>query len=105
MIYSAATARLECLAGAQRQWISRATGYFVTHNDQLLLLTNDHVLSGLGVGDRKILNPQGAIPQFVRIIAQVPKKQPPIMGEPTESWTVTVEMHLYADIETMLEPS
>ena len=102
-IYSVVTARLNCLTGPDKKRISRATGFFLNYGAELLLVTNDHVVSGLGQGDRKIISKTGARPQWLEIVAQIPKVQPPKLGT-NEYQTITFQMPLYRDLDGYLDP-
>ena len=104
-LYSLATARISCLAGANKEQISRATGFFLKHKNEILLITNDHVVSGLGHGDRKVISTTGAIPLRLRVAAQVPKVQPPKPGASSEYMTWTFEIDLYEDLELWAGPT
>lgn len=106
LVYSIATASLYCLAGPDKKRIQRATGFFLKHNEKIYLITNDHVVSGLGHGDRKILSETGAIPSWLEINLFAPTNinfdsQTPT---PTGAEPYKLTVPLYNDVEQCLEP-
>lgn len=103
-VYSIATARLTCLAGPDRAPIQRATGFYLRHKERILLITNDHVVSGLGHGDRKILSDTGAIPNWLQVKGYAPENPNYSSTVPTNFVQVNFLVPLYKDTDACLDP-
>ena len=103
-IYSLATVRIYCLAVPNKEKIQRATGFLLKHNNKTYLITNDHVVSGLGHGDRKILSETGAIPGWLEINLILPSVRGFSAGNSTGVDFFNITMPLYKDPEACLEP-